>query len=65
MNLMFILMFLVFLLAPFRSAHAYLDPGTGSMIVQVVVGSFLAGLYTVKTYWHRIKNYFKRSSKKQ
>ena len=34
-------------------AHAYLDPGTGSMILQVLLGG-VAGLALVgKLYWHR------------
>jgi hypothetical protein len=36
-------------------AHAYLDPGTGSMLFQVLVGSILASLFAVKMFWHRIK----------
>ena len=35
-------------------AYAYLDPGTGSMILQVLLGGF-AGLALVgKLYWHRL-----------
>jgi hypothetical protein len=36
------------------SAHAYLDPGTGSMILQVLLGG-VAGLALVgKLYWHKL-----------
>ena len=36
------------------SAHAYLDAGTGSMILQVLLGG-VAGLALVgKLYWHRL-----------
>lgn len=35
------------------SAHAYLDPGTGSIILQVLLGG-LAGLALAgKLFWHR------------
>ena len=35
------------------SAHAYLDPGTGSMILQIILGG-VAGLALVgKLYWHK------------
>jgi hypothetical protein len=37
------------------SAHAYLDPGTGSYILQIVIGSLLAAAFTIKAFWHRIK----------
>ena len=37
---------------------AYLDPGTGSIIVQLVVAG-LAGLaYVLKLYWNRMKTFF-------
>jgi hypothetical protein len=37
-----------------RSAHAYLDAGTGSMILQVLLGG-VAGMALVgKLYWHRL-----------
>ena len=36
------------------TAHAYLDAGTGSMILQVLLGG-VAGLALVgKLYWHRL-----------
>ena len=38
------------------SAHAYLDPGTGSIILSAIV----AILATIKHYWNLIKNYFKQ-----
>ena len=39
-------------------AHAYLDPGTGSMLLQIVLGG-LAGLGVLgKLYWHRIRAFF-------
>lgn len=35
-------------------AHAYLDAGTGSMILQVLLGG-VAGIVVVgKLYWHRL-----------
>lgn len=36
-------------------AHAYLDPGTGSMIIQMAIAGFLSALFTIKMYWYRIK----------
>lgn len=41
-------------------AHAYLDPGTGSMLLQLLLGG-VAGLLVVgKLYWHRIMAFFGR-----
>lgn len=34
---------------------AYLDPGTGSLILQVVLGVVLGALLTIKLYWGRFK----------
>lgn len=40
-------------------AHAYLDPGTGSMLLQGIIGAFLAVGVTLRLYWHRIKGLFR------
>lgn len=37
---------------------AYLDPGSGSLILQMMLGGIAAGLYMVKSYWQKIKSYF-------
>jgi hypothetical protein len=44
-------------------AYAYLDPGTGSMILQLLLGG-VAGLVVIfKMYWARIKEFFGGGSK--
>jgi hypothetical protein len=40
-----------------RSAHAYLDPGTGSMIFQVALASLFGVLLAIKTFWVQIKHF--------
>ena len=50
----FFLLLLFFLTA--KSAHAYLDPGSGSFIIQIVIGAFLGGLVTAKIYYRKIKS---------
>jgi hypothetical protein len=41
-----------------HSAYAYLDPGTGSMILQVLLGG-IAGLALVgRLYWHKLLVFF-------
>lgn len=40
-------------------ALAYLDPGTGSMLVQLVVGGFAAAGVALKLYWRRIRSFFR------
>ena len=56
--------------APFVSAllylpfhhqiHAYLDPGTGSIVLQAVLGALVAALVAVKLFWNQIKAFFGR-----
>jgi hypothetical protein len=35
--------------------HAYLDPGTGSMVLQLALGAAVGALAVVKLYWRRLK----------
>ncbi len=37
---------------------AYLDPGTGSYIVQLLLAGLMGGLFLVKVYWKKIKGFF-------
>lgn len=37
------------------AAYAYLDPGSGSFIAQIAVGSIVAVGLFFKTFWHRIR----------
>ena len=41
-------------LAP-SSAHAYIDPGTGSMLLQGLIAGIAAGLVVIKLYWYKVK----------
>lgn len=36
-------------------AYAYLDPGTGSMLLQLVLGGVAGALAVGRLYWHRLK----------
>ncbi len=49
----------IFLLAP-KMTHAYLDPGTGSFIFQVIIASFLAVVVSFKKAWLYIVKPFKK-----
>lgn len=44
-------------------AHAYVDPGSGSVIVTTVLGLFAAIGYTVRKYFYRIRRFFKKPEK--
>lgn len=41
------------------SAFAYLDPGSGSYILQAIVAGALGGAYAIKLYWFKIVGFFK------
>ena len=46
------------------NAYAYLDPGTGSFILQAIIG-FLAALSAgFLYYWTKVKNFFLKLFKK-
>jgi Na+/proline symporter len=46
------------LLAP--PAYAYVDPGTGSFVFQLIIGGALAVAVSVKLFWRRIVGIFTR-----
>ena len=50
------------LLLSSTNAWAYLDPGTGSMIIQGIIAGIAMAGFTIKTYWYRIKAFFNKSS---
>lgn len=43
-----------------RDVCAYLDAGTGSYIIQLVIAGFLGGLFAIKLFWKRISAFLKR-----
>ena len=50
---------LILLLSP-SDAWAYIDPGTGSYLFQLVIAGGLAGLYTLRRYWRTVRDRFVR-----
>ena len=38
-----------------RRDSAYLDPGSGSFFLQVLLAAFLGALFVLRTYWAKIK----------
>ena len=56
---------LLFFTTAQNEAFAYLDPGTGSIILQTILGAIAAGTSFVAIYWQKVKNFFKTKFKKQ
>ena len=48
------------ILADTGRAHAYLDPGTGSIILQAIIGGLAMVAVTARLYWHKILVFFGR-----
>lgn len=44
-------------------AVAYIDPGSGSAIMSLIIGFFVALGLTVKTYWYKLKALFTRRTR--
>ena len=38
-----------------QTAYAYIDPGTGSYVVQLVIAGLLGASFAIKIYWKKIK----------
>lgn len=36
---------------------AYLDPGSGSFILQLLIAAILGGIVAIRAYWGRIKKF--------
>jgi hypothetical protein len=45
-----------------QEAHAYLDPGTGSMLLQGLIAGLAATSVVIGRYWYKLKSYFVRTS---
>ena len=55
------LVFFVSLTAPLN-ASAYIDPGSGSMALQLLLAGVAGAGVALKLYWRRFLNLFKKSS---
>ena len=42
------------------TSFAYLDPGTGSFLAQILIGAILSALFAIKIYWQKIKLFFSK-----
>lgn len=39
---------------------AYIDPGTGSLIIQILLAALVGAGFAVKIFWTKIKSFFSR-----
>ena len=58
-----IVLFLFFVFYIPSNAYAYIDPGTGSMLLTALVASLAAIGTTTSIYWSKIKSFFSKKEK--
>lgn len=53
-----VFVFSLLLFFPAR-AQAYVDPGTGSYVLQLLIAGLLGALFALKVFWYKIVRFFK------
>ena len=48
------------LLLSYRNSYAYLDPGTGSMLLQGLIAGILIVCTSIGIFWRRLKDLFSK-----
>ena len=43
-------------IAPLHSVHAYIDPGTGSYLLQIILAALFGLMFALKVFWTKIKD---------
>jgi len=58
--------YIAFFFSMFTSnAYAYLDPGTGSMILQGILAAVAGSMFFLRTYWYKFKTLFSKNTDKK
>ena len=55
---------ILFYLAPQLSQKAYLDPGSGSFLLQIILAALLGGAFAIRMYWKKLSGWFKKQKGK-
>lgn len=64
MNKLLLQTFLIYIFLT-NNGFAYLDPGTGSIILQAILGAIAAGFSYCVFYWNKVKNFFQKFLKRK
>jgi hypothetical protein len=51
--------------SPALHGNFYLDPGSGSFILQLLIAGLVGGAFLLKTYWQKIIAFFRNRTSKQ
>ena len=54
----YIILFFFFFFTVVQPAHAYLDPGAASMVLQGLIGGAAAAVGFLSLYYNKIKKFF-------
>ena len=55
---------LIALVIQLISTRPYLDPGSGSFILQILIATLVGSLFLIKVYWKKLKAFFKKTFSK-
>lgn len=44
-----------------QAIFLYIDPGSGSYLIQAIIAAVLGAIFYFKGTWYRIKNFFSKS----
>ena len=58
-GLSFLFWVFIALVAP-DSASAYVDPGTGSYVFQILIAGILSAAVSARVFWSHVKSFFAR-----
>ena len=58
MNKFFFVVIIIFLYP--STSYAYLDPGTGSILLQAILGAIAAGFMTISIWWQKFKSFISK-----
>jgi len=62
----FLLLSIILIVFGFEnSALAYLDPGTGSMVLQLLLGGIAGAVVILKLYWRRFVGLFRGNAREE
>ena len=56
---------IIFSLLFSTSSYAYIDPGSGSIILQAIIAAFAGAGTAVTIYWKKVKLFFSKIFKKK
>lgn len=54
------LLTLLFLFIQMENAHAYIDPGSGSLILQLILGGIAAAFAMINNLFYKLKKFTKK-----